>query len=194
MSCTQARVFMSVKKECGRCHQMLDYSCFHKSNGGEKTGLKCYCKKCCLAYKKALYDTTKTITFIDDLEGEIWKDVEGYTGKYRVSNYGRVMSCNRKSHHGNDLQDKLLKQVKTDLGYVIVGLYKEGVRKGRSVHRLVASMFIENPNKLPEVNHINGIKTDNRIENLEWCTRSENLKHCYKMGLRTYRGKQVIIS
>lgn len=74
---------------------------------------------------------------------------------------------------------------------MVVGLYKKGQVKIYSVHRLVALAFIPNPENKPEVNHINGIKTDNKISNLEWCTRRENNRHSWDMGLHKIPKKQI---
>jgi hypothetical protein len=71
-----------------------------------------------------------------------------------------------------------------------VDLCKNGKKKTFLVHRLVATAFIPNPDNKPYINHINGNKTDNRLENLEWCTQSENMKHSYRTGLQTKSGKQ----
>lgn len=101
---------------------------------------------------------------------EIWKDIEGYYGLYQISNKGRVKSF------GNDRKrkDKILKPNKNGFGYLKVCLYKKGKRKDMLVHRLVCEAFLDNPNNLPEVNHRNEIKTDNRLENLEYCDRMYN--------------------
>lgn len=99
---------------------------------------------------------------------EIFEYIEGYSGLYQISNLGRV-----KSFHSG--KEKILKPVKTLDGYLRVVLYKQGKSKKCKVHRLVAEAFIENPQNLPEINHKSEIKTDNRVENLEWCTRSYNI-------------------
>ena len=104
---------------------------------------------------------------------EIWKDIEGYEGLYQVSNMGRVKSLgNNKTR-----KEKILKNSKGSIGYLQVGLYKEGKVKYFRVHQLVASAFIPNPDNLPQVNHRNEDKTDNRVENLEWCNRSYNTNY-----------------
>jgi len=121
---------------------------------------------------------------------EIWKDIEGYEGLYRVSNLGRIKSLPFEylcGHHKTQLmlnQEKIKKLVKSRYGYLLVGLNKNGVCNKTSVHRIVAINFLENPENKKEVNHKNGIKADNRVENLEWNTPSENSKHAFRIGLK----------
>ena len=101
---------------------------------------------------------------------EIFKDVKGYEGLYQISNVGNVKSL------GNDKtkKEKILKPAKNHKGYLFVGLCKQGKQKNHYIHRLVAQAFIDNPNNLEQINHKNEIKTDNRVENLEWCTPKQN--------------------
>ena len=105
------------------------------------------------------------------LEGEIWKDIEGYEGLYQVSNMGRVKTLNYKGHKG---KVRILKQTFEKDGYLIVGLMKDRKIKTIKVHRLVAIAFIENIGDKPCVDHKNTIRTDNRVENLRWSTHKEN--------------------
>ena len=112
---------------------------------------------------------------------EKWKEIPGYEGHYMCSTYGRVKSIDRivKSKNGINQYRKgrILYQEKTKHGYLIIRLVKDGIRRGGGVHRFVAKTFIDNPKNKPEVNHINEVKYDNRVENLEWMTSSENTNH-----------------
>ena len=106
---------------------------------------------------------------------EIYKDIKDLEGLYKVSNFGNVMSLgNGNSNNSNNSKPKLLKPVKTIDGYLGVCLCKDGKRKNFYVHRLVAEAFIPNPDNLPFINHKDENKTNNSVENLEWCTREYN--------------------
>ena len=115
-----------------------------------------------------------------DLKTEIWKPVKGYEGLYEVSSLGNVRSLDRYvmlGNHGNQyclLKGKPIKAFLDSKGYLMADLCKNGQRKLHLVHRLVAEAFISNPNNLPCIDHINTIKTDNRVENLRWCSYKEN--------------------
>lgn len=104
---------------------------------------------------------------------EFWKEIKGYKGFYEISNKGNVRNFKTKY---------ILKQFTNNKGYNYVHLSVNYKRKAISVHRLVAQAFVDNPDNKQQVNHINGIKTDNRVENLEWVTCSENIIHSYKIG------------
>jgi hypothetical protein len=95
---------------------------------------------------------------------EVWKDVVGYEGRYEVSNTGDI----RNSRTGRVLSPGLSQ------GYLYVALYRDGSRQNKQINRLVAEAFLDNPNNYPIVNHRNEIKTDNTIDNLEWCTYAYN--------------------
>lgn len=109
------------------------------------------------------------------MENEIWRPVVGYEINYEVSDVGNV----RNIHTGN-----LLKGFIAHNGYRRIELFFNGVKKKHPVHRLVANSFIGlPPTDKHQINHKNGLKTDNRVENIEWCTGSENRKHAYSTGL-----------
>lgn len=117
---------------------------------------------------------------IEDLEGEFWKWISGFEGLYQISNYARVKSFPR----GNYKKVKILKPVLTPQGYLRVILRNGNKNKTIRIHRLVALAFIPNPENKPEVNHIDGNKFNNCVENLEWNTDTENKRHAIATGLQ----------
>jgi len=119
---------------------------------------------------------------------EKFKDIINYENSYQISNFGRVKSLDRRinclGENGRIIKGSFIKSHKNKPGYFAVMLHKNNKYKHHSIHRLVALAFIPNPESKPVVNHKNGIKTDNSIENLEWCTYSEDRKHAYDTGLK----------
>jgi hypothetical protein len=113
---------------------------------------------------------------------EIWKDIKGYENLYKVSNLGNIISLKT---------NKILKPNKGSNGYLLVHLYNNGIRsKHLLIHRLVAEAFLPNPNNYPQVNHKDYDRTNNRVENLEWCSPIQNLEYSnviYKASLRKER-------
>lgn len=137
---------------------------------------------------------------IENLENEIWKPItvfnNVYFNSYHISSYGRVKSLSRKLTNWKGdiyiLKEKLLTPSKTKKGYLIVGLRCGKYKNTVSVHRLVAIAFIPNPLNLPEVNHRFGIKTDNRVSELEWMTTRQNVEH-HRLS-KNYSSKYVGVS
>lgn len=120
---------------------------------------------------------------------EIWRPVVGFEGLYEVSNQGRIKALRkirkngRKQSHIKVYEEKIMSP-STCKQYPIITLSNYGKVKYSTVHRIVATAFIENTENLPCINHKNGIKDDNRAENLEWCTHKYNSIHSYSIGLQ----------
>lgn len=119
---------------------------------------------------------------------EIWKEIAGYEGYYQVSNTGKVKGLDRLVNHSKKgfkrVHGKECSYRKNSVRYPEVCLFKQGTRKYALVHRLVALAFVPNPLNKPEVNHLDGVKSNNHVDNLEWCTSSENQRHAYGKGLQ----------
>jgi hypothetical protein len=109
-----------------------------------------------------------------NVENGIWRDVVGWEGRYQVSNLGNIKSVKR---------NIILSPKNNHDGYLRIQLWKNNKALFVSIHRLVAEAFVENKENKPFVNHINGIKNDNILENLEWVTQQENVQHAWKNGL-----------
>lgn len=116
---------------------------------------------------------------------EEWKDIEGYEGLYQVNNTGKVISLN----YNRTGEVRELKPMVDRYGYLYVNLSKNGKYKSKKIHRLVAEAFIPNPNNLPEVNHKDECKTNNCVENLEFCSAVYNSNY----GTRNERIRKPIL-
>lgn len=126
---------------------------------------------------------------------EIWEDIPEYEGLYKISNHGRVMIMSRfldKGRFSHFSRQRIRLQFKNKAGYSRVGLVKYGKNKNFSVHRLVAIVFIPNPENKEQINHIDGNKENNHASNLEWVTAKENCTHAFKNGLNWCRNKGMI--
>lgn len=131
-----------------------------------------------------------------NINNEIWKDIPGYEGFYQASTLGRIKSVtrtvNRRGNTTRIVYERILITMSDGKGYQLVNLNKYNVSTTHTVHRLILSTFVENTENKPQVNHINGIKDDNKLINLEWSTVSENGLHAYKNGLQiSAKGEKV---
>lgn len=133
------------------------------------------------------------------MENEIWKDIIGYEGYYQVSNLGNVKSLERyRKGNRNSLtfvRERILKRKIDKDGYAVYALCKDNKMYHFTSHKLVALVFIPNPSSYSQINHINGIKLDNSVSNLEWCDNSHNMKEAYRIGLsKARKSKDNILS
>lgn len=117
--------------------------------------------------------------WLEDLEGEIWKWIKDYEGFYQISNFGRAKSFNPRY-----TKPRILTPVLHKNGYLHICLRRNSKSKNFSIHRLVAEAFIPNPENKLTVNHKDGNKFNNCVENLEWATSSENSRHAIEIGIQ----------
>ncbi len=145
-------------------------------------------------YLNTLSSCNSPMEQLDDLPGEYWKNIQGFDDVFYISNIGRIKSASRELNYpsrcGNPVtrmtKEKMLVLRPTRYGYIQTNLAHNGVNTMWFVHRLVAIAFIPNPYNFPHVNHIDGDKTNNNVENLEWCTNQENQIHAVRMGLNDH--------
>ncbi len=139
-------------------------------------------------WKQSLTSILETGFFIikNKMEKEIWKDVVGYESFYVISNQGRVKSLSRKVKRSRPVPECILKGALSSKGYNLIGLSKNSIPKTFRVSRLVAIHFIPNPENKSAVNHIDGNKSNNFANNLEWVTTKENNAHAVKIGLMNH--------
>ena len=120
---------------------------------------------------------------------EVWKDIKDFEGLYQISNLGRIKSMQRYVKNKSSkrvVKEKMLKNQINNKGYYSVILRKNGKTFTKTVHRLIAIAFIENKNNYPCINHKDGNKLNDKLDNLEWCSYKHNIREAYRLGLNKY--------
>lgn len=172
---------MQETKVCTNCKVDKPRALFY-INDRKKGWITGRCKECINILKRKTPEPN-----IQDLPGEIWKDIPEYEGYYQASNLGRIKSISKMIHnsHGTMSLRKtiILKPRLDNMGYEYFRICRDMYHRTLKGHRLVAQTFIPNPENKKCVNHIDFVKTNNRIENLEWVTYSENTRHSFKHGV-----------
>lgn len=123
---------------------------------------------------------------------EQWKPIPGYEGRYEVSDLGRVRSLDHVLPNGHFYKGQIIAPRKNNGGYMLVNLSRSNNIRTFSLHKLVALVFVDNPNQLSQVNHINEDKTDNRADNLEWCTASYNTSYGHRNDTMINHRKKAV--
>lgn len=173
---------MYTKKVCKTCKEEKDVSEFWiKRQYPTYTYYSFDCKGC------SRKTTPKEVLLVEVIENEVWKPIIGYEGLYEISNIGRVKSLNKVRVNGVWYNEKIIRPKPNKDIYHRVELSKNGKRRIIGVHQLIGWSFIPNPENKPNINHKNGIRNDNRVENLEWCTQKENIQHAWRTGLSKSR-------
>ena len=114
---------------------------------------------------------------------EIWRPIKDYEGLYEISNTGKVKSLKKTRLNNTSIEEHIMKPSINHNGYLRVELSNNGKRKSYLIHRLVANAYIPNSNIKLQINHIDGNKQNNNLNNLEWCTPQDNVIHSWKYGL-----------
>lgn len=179
--CKKGSKINYTEKECKVCHEIKHISEFYSRTN--KTCKRCRCK---INSEKAF---ERHLLNNPDLPNEIWKDVVGYEGYYKVSNFGRIRSFVLGGYNGCILSQTTHKQ-----GYKRINLSDGKSDSEHLVHRLVATAFTPNPYGKETVNHIDGNKSNNNVSNLEWATQSENNRHAIRTGLKIFTEKNRLAS
>jgi hypothetical protein len=159
-----------IEKICLNCNSSFE------TKSKQKRYCSIGCQRSGYAAKGVIYNVNPP-----DLDGEIWKDVVGFSGLYLISNKGRLKSIKKNG-------TQILRSPSIRFWYLRTSLSNNGKITQESIHRMVAAAFIPNPQNKPVVNHIDANPLNNCVENLEWCTPAENLQHAINLGNLKLRG------
>lgn len=177
------------QKKCKKCSIFKSIELFRKTKTKIGTPIRePYCYDCRKILTQYYYDKSRRVSYpeIISFHDEIWKEM-AYSSNYAMSSIGRIKAVEhttvKKNGHSCKTKEKILRKQIDKRGYEIIGLCVNNKPFTKTIHRLMAITFLPNPKNKPFVNHKNGIKTDNRIDNLEWVTQLENTKHAMENGL-----------